>query len=157
MLQVDPRSAFSDWVARFERVYKDNVEVLPPSAPRLAPEWLQSLPISLHLMAPSSSSVVAHMQIIALPQKACVHHVSAGTKVPYCCSAPMSWPSFPPQEYEHRFKVWLDNLEFIVEYNAQHMSHWVRSLLHLLRVQTLHLDAACPGNLCLCHCCCGHY
>lgn len=30
------------------------------------------------------------------------------------------------QEYEHRFKVWLDNLEFIVEYNAQHVTHWVR-------------------------------
>lgn len=30
------------------------------------------------------------------------------------------------QEYEHRFKVWLDNLEFIVEYNAKHATHWVR-------------------------------
>lgn len=57
--KVDPRGAFSDWVAHFERVYKDNVE-----------------------------------------------------------------------EYEHRFKVWLDNLEFIVEYNAQHMSHWL-GLNHL--------------------------
>ncbi len=32
----------------------------------------------------------------------------------------------PAQEYEHRFKVWLDNLEFIVEYNAKRATHWVR-------------------------------
>ena len=29
------------------------------------------------------------------------------------------------QEYEHRFAVWLDNLDYIVEYNAEHTSHWV--------------------------------
>jgi KDEL-tailed cysteine endopeptidase len=57
--KVDPRGAFSDWVARFERAYKDNVE-----------------------------------------------------------------------EYEHRFRVWLDNLEFIVEYNAKHATHWL-GLNHL--------------------------
>jgi len=32
------------------------------------------------------------------------------------------------QEYEHRFAVWLDNLDYIVEYNAEHTSHWVRPL-----------------------------
>jgi hypothetical protein len=41
-------------------------------------------------------------------------------------------PSFPTQEYEHRFKVWLDNLEFIIEYNAQHLSHWVSRVLAAL-------------------------
>jgi hypothetical protein len=30
-LQLDPRSAFDDWVTRFERAYKDNVAVRPNS------------------------------------------------------------------------------------------------------------------------------
>lgn len=29
------------------------------------------------------------------------------------------------EEYEHRFKVWLDNLDFVIDYNAQHASHWL--------------------------------
>ena len=37
----------------------------------------------------------------------------------------MTWCCRPLQEYEHRFAVWLDNLEYIVKYNAEHASHWV--------------------------------
>lgn len=29
------------------------------------------------------------------------------------------------QEYEHRFKIWLENLYFVHEYNAHHTSHWL--------------------------------
>jgi hypothetical protein len=29
------------------------------------------------------------------------------------------------QEYERRFNIWLDNLEYAVSYNARHTSHWV--------------------------------
>lgn len=36
----------------------------------------------------------------------------------------------PLQEYEHRFQVWLDNLEYVVEYNAKHITHWVRLQFH---------------------------
>lgn len=35
-------------------------------------------------------------------------------------------PRPPPQEYERRFMVWLDNLKFVLDYNARHTSHWVR-------------------------------
>lgn len=35
-------------------------------------------------------------------------------------------PASPPQEYERRFLVWLDNLKFVLDYNARHTSHWVR-------------------------------
>lgn len=36
------------------------------------------------------------------------------------------------QEFEHRFAIWLDNLEFVHEYNQRHTSHWVRSLSRAL-------------------------
>lgn len=38
----------------------------------------------------------------------------------------LTWP-LPPraQEFEHRFRVWLDNLEYILDYNSKHTSHWV--------------------------------
>lgn len=29
------------------------------------------------------------------------------------------------QEYERRFEIWLDNLKYVAEYNAQKRSHWV--------------------------------
>lgn len=29
------------------------------------------------------------------------------------------------QEYEHRFAIWMDNLQYVIEYNAAHTSHWV--------------------------------
>lgn len=29
------------------------------------------------------------------------------------------------EEYEGRFKVWLDNLNFVTDYNARHSSHWL--------------------------------
>ena len=29
------------------------------------------------------------------------------------------------QEYERRYNVWLQNLDFIDEYNQQHTTHWV--------------------------------
>lgn len=28
-----------------------------------------------------------------------------------------------PQEYEKRFEIWLDNLKYVIEYNAQHTNH----------------------------------
>ncbi|CAD7702318.1 unnamed protein product [Ostreobium quekettii] len=29
------------------------------------------------------------------------------------------------QEFERRFKIWLDNLEYILDYNRRHKSHWL--------------------------------
>ena len=33
------------------------------------------------------------------------------------------------QEYERRFAIWADNLNYIISYNAEHTSHWVRDAL----------------------------
>ena len=29
------------------------------------------------------------------------------------------------QELERRFSVWMDNLKYVLDYNAQHSNHWV--------------------------------
>ncbi|KAL6775838.1 hypothetical protein ACKKBG_A18700 [Auxenochlorella protothecoides x Auxenochlorella symbiontica] len=29
------------------------------------------------------------------------------------------------EEYEHRFAIWMDNLQYVIEYNAAHTSHWL--------------------------------
>lgn len=31
----------------------------------------------------------------------------------------------PAQEYEHRFSVWLDNLEYVIAHNARGASYWL--------------------------------
>ena len=31
------------------------------------------------------------------------------------------------QEYERRFETWMDNLKFVLDYNARHTTHWVRA------------------------------
>jgi hypothetical protein len=56
-------------------------------------------------------------------------------------------PILPPlftQEYERRFNIWLDNLEYVVSYNARHTSHWVCYLypLSTSHVQIINIFAA---------------
>lgn len=53
----------------------------------------------------------------------------------------------PAQEYERRFLVWLDNLKFVLDYNARHTSHWVRRR---------RLRPGCRPASCVFACCCWH-
>ena len=41
------------------------------------------------------------------------------------------------QEFEHRLAVWLDNAEFVREYNDKHTSHWVSCATASLLVAAL--------------------
>ena len=49
------------------------------------------------------------------------------------------------QEYEKRFETWMDNLRFVLDYNAKHTSHWVRPLLAALPLGPPLAGAPCPG------------
>lgn len=39
-------------------------------------------------------------------------------------------PCTRPQEFDRRFRAWSDNLEYALQYNARHESHWVRIWPH---------------------------
>lgn len=55
-----------------------------------------------------------------------------GMKVMHCirgrlCDVDRNLTLDAPQEFEHRFRAFVDNLKYIEEYNAKHTSHWVGS------------------------------
>ncbi len=100
MLQANPKSVFSSWVDDFKRAYRDNVEV---------PYCFDAAVLRCFVLRKSfwRSSY-------------CVN-LSSRTIWLRLVWSPVIWL----QEYERRFEIWADNLDFIESYNSDDKTHWV--------------------------------
>ena len=100
-MQENPRVTFKQWLQHHSKSYSEDMEV--------------------------HRSSLAELQLVIVDSCLDLSHVSHLSAVTPCLVSPAEKlvSLITMQEFEHRLAVWLDNAEFVREYNEKHTSHWV--------------------------------